>query len=89
VSTSTSVTAQGVRTNLLEFLGNRTGTAWPPEADLFESGPFSSLFALELVMHVESTFGVTIGAEDLRLEHFRTVGAMTDLVLRLRGQDGE
>jgi methoxymalonate biosynthesis acyl carrier protein len=86
---STSVTAEGVRANLLDFLGNRTGTAWRPDADLFESGSFSSLFALELVMHVESTFGIAIGAEDLRLEHFRTVAAMTELVLRLRGRNGE
>ncbi len=82
-----TVTADAVRANLLEFLGKRARTEWDPEQDLFESGSFSSLFALELVMHLESAFGIAIGAEDLRLEHFRTVAAMTDLVLRIRGRE--
>lgn len=83
------VTADAVRANLLDFLGKRARTEWDPGQDLFASGSFSSLFALELVMHLESTFDIAIGAEDLRLEHFRTVGAMTDLVLRIRGRDRE
>ena len=87
MSTST-VTAATVRTNLLEFLGTRVKAQWDPEQDLFESGSFSSLFALELVMYLESSFDIEIGADDLRLEYFRTVGSMTDLVLRLRGGDG-
>jgi methoxymalonate biosynthesis acyl carrier protein len=87
MSTST-VSEETVRANLLEFLGKRAKTEWEPAQDLFESGSFSSLFALELVMHLESSFDIAIGADDLRLEHFRTVGAMTDLVLRLRGGAG-
>ncbi|MGH3757860.1 acyl carrier protein [Actinophytocola sp.] len=82
--TQTSVTAEAVRENLLAFLGKRAKTTWEPDQDLFASGSFSSLFALELVMHLESAFGIAIGAEDLRLEHFRTVATMTELVLRLR-----
>lgn len=86
MSTST-ITADVVRGNLLEFLGKRAKTEWDPEQDLFASGSFSSLFALELVMHLESAFDIAIGAEDLKLEHFRTVGAMTGLVLRIRGRE--
>lgn len=81
---ASTITADTVTSNVLEFLGRRAKTEWDPEQDLFASGSFSSLFALELVMHLESAFDITIGAEDLRLEHFRTVGAMTDLVLRIR-----
>ncbi|HWM04024.1 MAG TPA: acyl carrier protein [Actinophytocola sp.] len=88
MSTST-VTATAVHENLLEFLSKRAKSPWDPEQDLFASGSFSSLFALELVMHLESAFGIAIEAEDLRLEHFRTVGAMTELVLRIRGRGGE
>lgn len=86
MSTST-VTAEAIRANLLEFLGKRAKTEWDPGQDLFASGSFSSLFALELVMHLENAFGIAIEAEDLKLEHFRTVGAMTDLVLRIRGRE--
>jgi len=42
------------------------------------------MFAMELVVHLESAFGLTIGGPDLKLDHFRTVTAMTALVLRLR-----
>jgi methoxymalonate biosynthesis acyl carrier protein len=84
---ASTITADGIRANLLEFLGKRAKTEWDAEQDLFASGTFSSLFALELVMHLENAFGIAIEAEDLKLEHFRTVGAMTDLVLRIRGRE--
>ena len=84
---ASTITAAEIRGNLLEFLGKRAKTDWDLEQDLFASGSFSSLFALELVMHLESAFGIAIGPDDLKLEHFRTVGAMTDLVLRIRGRE--
>jgi methoxymalonate biosynthesis acyl carrier protein len=86
VSTSTTEqSAQPIRENLLAFLAQRTKRSWEPDADLFASGVVSSLFALELVVHVESAFGVTIDGPDLKLDNFRTVDAMTELVLRLQG----
>jgi methoxymalonate biosynthesis acyl carrier protein len=69
---------------LVGFLTARTGRVWDPEADLFASGGLSSLFAMELVVHLEQTYGVTIRGSDLRLENFRTVRRMTALVDRLR-----
>jgi methoxymalonate biosynthesis protein len=69
--------------DLLEFLESRTGTSWAPDEDLFASGAVSSLFAMELVLHLEKTFAVTIGGEELKLDNFRTVRAMTSLVERL------
>lgn len=50
--------------------------------DIFSLGYINSLFAMELVMHVEKTFGITIANEDLRIDNFRTVAAMTGLVAR-------
>jgi methoxymalonate biosynthesis acyl carrier protein len=76
--------AASVRDDLLAFLTARTRTRWEPDTDLFASGGVSSLFAMELVLHIESTFDVRIGGADLRLDTFRTVDRMTDLVLRLR-----
>ncbi|MFD1539467.1 acyl carrier protein [Nonomuraea guangzhouensis] len=72
---------------LLAFLDRRTGTTWTEDADLFDSGVVSSLFALELVLHMEKSFGVSVGGADLAVENFRTVNAMTALVLRLRDPD--
>ncbi|MGV9362477.1 acyl carrier protein [Amycolatopsis sp. NPDC003731] len=87
MSTTTNrepVTADAVRADLLAFLEQRTKQAVDPDLDLFASGLVSSMFAMELVVHLESAFGLAIGGPDLKLDHFRTVTAMTALVLRLR-----
>jgi methoxymalonate biosynthesis acyl carrier protein len=57
------------------------------DVDLFGSGLVSSLFALQLVVHLEQAFGVEVAGPDLTLDNFRTVDAMTALVLRLRAGD--
>jgi methoxymalonate biosynthesis acyl carrier protein len=79
----------GVRRNLMSFLEQRTKQAIAADVDLFATGLVSSLFALELVIHLEQSFGVTVAGPDLTLDNFRTVDAMTALVLRLGGADGE
>ncbi|ASW54765.1 phosphopantetheine-binding protein [Plantactinospora sp. KBS50] len=81
-------TAEQIRANLVEFLRSRTRTAVEPDLDLFKSGLVSSLFALELLVHLEGTFGITVGGADLTLDNFRTVLAMTALVQRLAAADG-
>jgi methoxymalonate biosynthesis acyl carrier protein len=48
--------------------------------DIFAVGFVNSLFALELVMFIEKTFGIVVANEELRLENFCTVGAMARLV---------
>lgn len=77
-------TAQAIRTNLIEFVENQTKQAVTTDLDLFGSGLVSSLFALQLVLHVETTFGVAVQGGDLKLDNFRSVDTITDLVLRLR-----
>ncbi len=81
---STSHAAESVQAALTDFLKARTKNVWEPTTDLFESGAVSSLFAMELVVHVERAFGVTIEGEDLSLENFRTIEAMAAMVIRLR-----
>jgi methoxymalonate biosynthesis acyl carrier protein len=85
VSTSTTERpAESIKENLLAFLEQRTKRAVASDTDLFASGLVSSMFALQLVVHVENEFGVTVEGPHLRLDNFRTVDAMTELVLRLR-----
>ncbi|MFJ3493824.1 acyl carrier protein [Streptomyces sp. NPDC086091] len=69
---------------ILRFLETRTRRTWETDADLFASGGLSSLFAMELVVHLEKFFGVSVRGADLRLDNFRTVASMTALVTRLR-----
>jgi Phosphopantetheine attachment site. len=51
--------------------------------DIFQLGFINSLFALELVMFIEKTFGLTIPNEELVIDNFRTGNSMTALVGRL------
>ncbi|MFJ5178438.1 acyl carrier protein [Streptomyces griseoviridis] len=74
----------GIENELLKFLELRTGKPWSPDMDVFGSGGLSSLFAMELVVHLERTYGVSVRGADLQMEHFRTARRMTALVDRLR-----
>ncbi|MFB7939954.1 acyl carrier protein [Streptomyces sp. NPDC127049] len=87
MSTPTQQDDTAIRVTLTEFLEQRTKTAVAPDLDLFGTGLVTSLFAMELLVHVERSFGVQVGGSDLTLDNFRSVDAMTALVLRLRGGD--
>lgn len=52
------------------------------DEDIFSLGFVNSLFAMELVMFLEKTFDLAIPNAELRMDNFRTVEAMTDLVRR-------
>ncbi|MFI9630387.1 acyl carrier protein [Streptomyces sp. NPDC052042] len=79
---------EDVAAGLLDFLAERTRTRWEPDQDLFAVGGMSSLFAMQLVVHLEQTHGITVSGADLMLDNFRTVDAMVRLVRRLRAPAG-
>jgi methoxymalonate biosynthesis acyl carrier protein len=83
--TITPVTAAAVEGALLSFLAERIKTEVAADQDLFASGLVSSMFAMQLVVHLEEAYDIAIIGPELKLDHFRTVNAMTQLVLRLRG----
>jgi methoxymalonate biosynthesis acyl carrier protein len=80
---------ESVEAALLDFLVARLKQPWRADADLFGAGVVTSLFAMELVVYLEEAFGVEVGGDELRLDNFRTVHAMTALVRRLRGGTDE
>lgn len=53
------------------------------DEDFFALGTVNSLFAMELVLFVEDSFGRTVPDSELDLANFRTIGAITALVHRL------
>jgi methoxymalonate biosynthesis acyl carrier protein len=55
------------------------------DEDLFAGGYVNSMFALELVVFVETAFGVTIESADLELDNFRSVRSMLALLERKLG----
>lgn len=52
------------------------------DADLFESGIANSLFAVQLMNFIESTFSIEMGVDDLEIENFKSLNATTGFVMR-------
>lgn len=52
------------------------------DEDFFALGLVNSLFAMQLVLFVEQEFDISIDGEDLSLDNFRTINAVTNLVQR-------
>jgi acyl carrier protein len=79
--------AENVKDQILGFLASRFPEEEIQETeDIFQLGYVNSLFAMELVMFIEKSFGVTIPNDELRLDNFRTVKSMAELVDRRTAQ---
>lgn len=59
-----------------------------PEEDIFALGFVNSLLAMQLVAFVEKEFGVQVADEDLDLDNFRSIQAISNLVARKSGAAG-
>jgi methoxymalonate biosynthesis acyl carrier protein len=79
--------AGAIEAALTEFLADKVKTEVAVDQDLFGAGLVSSMFAMQLVVHLEAAYDIAIIGPELKLDNFRTVRAMTDLVLRLRDAD--
>ncbi|MFJ8716857.1 acyl carrier protein [Streptomyces violaceus] len=91
VSTTSSAepTAAEIESALLSFLEERVKVPVAADTDLFASGAVTSLFSLELVVHVETTYGVAVQGDELRMDNFRSVQSMVGLIERLRAEPGD
>jgi methoxymalonate biosynthesis acyl carrier protein len=87
-SETAAVSAPTIEDELLSFLTERIKTEVTPDQDLFKMGLVSSMFAMELVVHLEERYDIAIIGPELKLDNFRTVQAMTALVLRLSSASG-
>jgi methoxymalonate biosynthesis acyl carrier protein len=85
--TDEAITPEKICSDLQEFLTKKIGAAPEVEKDLFSSGLITSLFALELVTYIEKTYDIEINGVDLKLNNFRTINAMIDLVRRIRARE--
>lgn len=80
--------ADAIEHDVRAYLQERLKTPIDSDLDLFASGTVSSMFAMELVVHLEQTFDVVIAGPDLVMDNFRSVDSMSSLVRRLRNTDG-
>lgn len=55
-----------------------------PEQDLLDSGLLDSLTLVQLLLELESRYGVSIPLEELELDDFRTLASIARLVQRRR-----
>jgi len=64
------------------LLKTRTQVELTPETDYIAIGAVDSLSLLHFVIELENELGVEISNEEIVLPEFRTVGGLTDLMLR-------
>ena len=50
------------------------------DEDIFSLGVVNSLFAMQLVLFVEQSYQITIENEDLDIDNFRTINALSSLI---------
>lgn len=68
--------------DLVRFVSSRVPDeeAVTSETDLLEAELLDSLLIMDVVAHIEKTFGVKLENTDIAPRHFRTVGSLADLV---------
>ena len=81
--TSDHSTRETYRERVRAFIVPVVGIALQDDQDLF--GLKDSLFAMELLVFVEGTFGIHIEPEDLSIQNFRSVNAICALIERKLG----
>ena len=76
----------GVHQKIKAFLGRFfRNQDLQPDDDIFALGFVNSLLAMQLVAFVEKEFGIRVEDEDLDLDNFRSIDAISSLVARKQG----
>jgi len=70
-----------IRAFLSKYIAVKTVAS---NANLFEAGFMSSLFAVQLLTFIETHFHICIPDEELELRNFATILAMSNLIERLQ-----
>ena len=66
---------------ITELLSARLGLAIPSaDTDLFESGVVDSVSFVELLLQIETTFGIAVNLGDIEFENFRTVEKIVEFI---------
>ena len=54
------------------------------EDNMFEMGVVNSLFGMQLIRFVEDEFELSISNDDMDIDNFKSINAITDLITRLK-----
>ena len=55
------------------------------DTDLFETAVLDSMMFVDLLVHLEREFGVTVALEDIEFDHFRSIERIAEFVGRGHG----
>ena len=71
---------QRIRAFLAQYIRNHE--ALQDDEDMFAAGHVNSLFAMQMVLFIESNFGIRLANKDLRLDNFRSINQIASLIER-------
>ena len=82
----TSIDEKEIKETVRGFILSSGGVPdFEDDENLFESGIVNSLFAVQLMTFIESTFALQVEPDDLDIQNFKSLNAMTAFV---RGKSG-
>jgi acyl carrier protein len=67
-------------TAIRAFIGQHVSDEITDDQDIFDTTGVSSLFAVQLVMWVQRTYGIDVQPTDLDIDYFRTVLAIDKFI---------
>lgn len=73
------------RQRIRGYLAANIGPTVEDHDDIFKRGLVNSLFAMQLVVYIENEFGISVEGEDLDVDNFCSVDALTAFVSRKLG----
>ena len=86
MNTLNTLDAKGIKETVKRFISSSISIAKLDDDDnLFESGIVNSLFAVQLMTFIEKTFAIEVGTDDLDIENFKSLNAITAFVLQKNG----
>jgi len=76
--------SDGIKGEVRSFLTERISRAKDvtDSDDLFKTALVNSMFAMQLLMFVEKNWKISVGTEDMNLDNFRSIDAITAFVTR-------
>ena len=74
-----------VKARIRNYVANAVAEEVGDEDDIFVLGVVNSLFAMQLVQFVEKEFSIAVEREDLNIQNFCSIVAMTNFVLKKLG----
>lgn len=77
-----------IRQRIGSYLASCIGSTVGDHDDIFKRGLVNSLFAMQLVVFIEQEFRITVDVEDLDLDNFCSIDAMSAFVTRKLGGNG-